>query len=418
MSDLSKENNPEILFEKAAKVFSRGLVKAIKSRGHDFIETNSEGSFVYDTDGTRYIDCFSGASTYNLGRKNPVLMETLKLVSHEVDQGVFLMISEQKARLAAKLADFVPGNLDCSLMQVVRGEAFDAACKVARGYTGRANLVSVDGGWYGETGFAVNLSQRSDHEQFGNPMPETHTIPYGDLAALKTVINRKTAAVILETIQAENHCRSIDGKYLKEIRAQCDRKGALLIIDETQTGFGRTGCRFSFEHFDVQPDILILGEAMAGGIFPMSGIVFTAEVKNLFEDHPMIHLNTFGGHDVGCLVAIKALEMYEQPKPWENAVEKGLRLQKGLKMIMEKFPDFIKSVEGIGLLLSIGLPNREIALEFCRTAKEQGIVVVPGNVNNKSVILRPSLLISDGEIDFIIDAVSKTVSFIQTGKVR
>ena len=400
------------MLERAGRVFSTGLVDILKSRGHDFFEIDCEGSYLFDASGNRYLDCFTSGATYNLGRKNPELMHALREASREIDQGVFLMISEQKARLAEKLSKFVPGTLDCSLFQVVRGEAFDAACKLSRGYTARPGLVSVNGGWYGETGFAVNLSQRENLDLFGSPMPETYTIPFGDISALDRAVGRKTAAVILETVQAENHCRSVDKEYLKAVRTICDRKGALLLIDETQTGFGRTGSRFSFEQFDIQPDILVLGEAMSGGVFPMSCIVFTPEVKKFFDDHPLIHLNTFGGHDVGCLVAIRALEIYEKQMPWENAEKRGQQLLAGISAIAQKFSGIIQSVAGRGLLVSIRLQNPEMALSFCAKAKEQGVIVMPGKVDGSSIVLRPSLLVTKEEVDGIINSISKTTEMI------
>ncbi len=397
-------------FEKAAGCFSTGLVESLKSRGHDFLEADSQGAFLYDSAGNRYIDCFTAGASCNLGRKNPELLKALEAASLEADQGVFLMISAQKAELASKLSAFMPGHLDCSLMQVVRGEAFDAACKLARGYTGRAKLVSIDGGWHGETGFAINLSQRPDKGQFGPPMPEVHTIPAGDTPALESVVDKYTAAVILETVQAENHCRIIDKDYVKTIRRLSTEHDCLLIVDETQTGFGRTGKKFSFEHFDIQPDIVILGEAVTGGVFPMSGIVFTPEVKQFFEDHPLIHLNTFGGHDVGCLVATKALDIYDRLTPWKNAAEKGAYLFTGLTDIQKQFPEMVESVAGLGLLLSIRFSSPGSVLEFCAIAKEQGMFAIPGKVDRQSIVLRPSLLLSKKEADSIVECVSKTMA--------
>ena len=132
--------------------------------------------------------------------------------------------------------------------------------------------------------------------------------------------SRNTAAFILEPVQAEYHCRSVATDYLKHIRRLCDSTGTCLIFDESQTGFGRTGKKFAYEHHGIYPDILVVGEAITGGMFPMTAMVFTSKLKQFFDVHPLIHLCTFGGHDVGCLVAAAALDEYEQIKPWQNAL--------------------------------------------------------------------------------------------------
>ena len=281
----------EDLLAEAESLFSKGLVDSIRDRGHGFIEQGGEGAFMFDSNGNQYIDCLTSASTYNLGRNHKAIIGELQQASRETDQGLFVTTSEEKVALAERLSEFVPGPLNCLLMQVVRGEPFDGACKLARGHTGRGELIAIKGSWHGQTGFAVSLTDRDDRQDFGSTMPETRILEKEDVIG---AISKKTAAVIVEPVQVENHCRSLGRDYLQRLRAACDKRGALLIFDETQTGFGRTGRKFAYEALGVTPDILIIGEAITNGVFPMAGMLYTAELKNFFEGKVAIHIITFG----------------------------------------------------------------------------------------------------------------------------
>lgn len=415
MSTPEKNNEAvkDMLFEKAARVFSSGMVNMINSQGLGIIEGKREGSFVYDTEGKSYIDCYTSEGTYNLGRKNPKLTARLKKAINETDQGNFVMLSEEKALLARKISEFIPGPLECVLYGVTRGESMEAACKLARGFTGRPELVTVEGGSYGDGGFAISLSDRDDKKDFGALIPAIKVVPFGDINAAKAAVGNKTAAFILEPIQAENNCRAAGSEYLRQLRSLCDKFGAKLIFDESQSGFGRTGKKFAFENAGIYPDILIIGEAMTGGVFPMTAMVFTNELKNLFDVHPLIHLCTFGGHDAGCHVAIAALDEYEYLKPWENAAAIGEHLMDGLKDIISENKDTKISVNGQGLLLSMAFDSEDTAKTFCMRAIKKGILVKQGKVDRRSVVIRPSLTITEAEKDMILKGVKEAIKGIE-----
>jgi putrescine aminotransferase len=392
----------------AEQVFSRAMVQHLKSTGLDVIEDRREGPYLVDVQGRRYLDCFSSAATYNLGRRNQEIVDELQKAIRETDQGNFLIISEEKAALSAKLADFMPQSLNCFLFTVTRGEGMEAACKLARGFTGRGELITVDGGWYGHTGFSFTLSERRDKDELGCLIPDVKVIPFNDIGVAEKQISSRTAAVILEPIQAENHCRQVEEAYLRELRDLCDKNGALLILDESQTGFGRTGYKFAADYYNVYPDLMVIGEAMSGGMFPMCAMVFTERVKRFFDEHPLIHLCTFGGHDIGCRVACKALEVYEKTKPWENARVQGNKILQELTDIVKKSPH-VKEIRGMGLLISILFENEEIASKFCSAAKNRGVIFAQGEVSRASVLIRPALTISDKEVDIIVNCISRVL---------
>jgi acetylornithine/succinyldiaminopimelate/putrescine aminotransferase len=374
------------------------------------LECKREGAYIYDQHGNRYLDAHSSAGTFNLGRRPPELVTELKQALRETDLGNFPMISQEKAWLAKTLADFVPGSLECCVFSVTRSEAMDAACKVARGFTGRPELITVDGGWYGQTGFALTLSQREDRDAFGPLIPQVRTIPFGDFEAAAQAISSKTAAVILEPVQAENHCRTAAPAYLQTLERLCQERGALLVLDETQTNFGRTGARFAFEHSDIQPDILILGEALGAGMFPIAATILTQRVNAFLNNHPLLHLSTFGGADIGCRVAKRAIEIYDRERPWINAAAMGGKLLEGLREIAQQPDSPIRHVAGLGLLLSLDLGAPERARAFCKTAARHGLLIVPGEVARHTVVLRPCLTITDTQTQELLEAIKATAA--------
>ena len=404
-----KSRSVQDMFKAAEEVFSRGFVQAARKRGHGFLEGKREGSYVYDTEGKRYLDCYTSGGSYNLGRRNPEIVRRFKKAMYETDQGNFVMLSEEKAFLAKRLSEFIPGDLECVLFGVSRGESMEAACKLARGYTGRTKLLTVDGGSYGESGFALSLSQRKGKEQFGALIPDVSVIPFGDIEAARKAIGKRVAALVMEPIQAENHCRAADNGYYREVRTLCDLSGVKLIFDETQSGFGRTGRKFFFEHTGVVPDILIIGEAITSGMFPMTAMIFTPELKAFFDEHPLIHLCTFGGHDLGCRVAMASLDEYEHQAPWDNARVLGEKLLQELRKIAQGEGKTIVSVRGHGLLISLKFASEETALAFCKTAPDNGLLVNTGKVDASTVLLRPSLLLTGEEAGRIVEAVTKTL---------
>ena len=392
--------------DEAAALLSPGHVEALRALGHDFLEGRREGALLWDTTGRRFIDCAGGSGTFNLGRAPAAVAAELRAAMYETDQGNFPMISREKAALAQALAEFTPGHLDCAVFSVHRGETVEFACKLARGATGRQEILTLAGGHFGETGFALSLSERDDRADFEPLMPGLRALPFDDVDGLIESITDRTAAVIVEPLQVENHCRRVEERILRLLRRRCTRKGAALILDETQTGLGRTGRRFACEHAGVVPDALILGEALGAGVFPIAATVFTQQLNLFLNAHPMIHLSTFGGSDLGCRVALRALEVYRMEQPWIAAARSGALLRSGLERIAAQRPGVVRSVAGMGLCLSLDLGTPERARTFCREAAGRGVLLLPGKVAGNAVLLRPSLLISDDEVNEVVGALA------------
>lgn len=401
------EKATEGLLDQYAKLVSGAQVKRLRELGHDFIEVGRDGPYLIASDGRRFLDCHCAAGVYNLGRRNEEVAQALHQALAATDQGNFPMISKEKMELAERLAEFIPGKLECSFFSVVRGETFELACKLSRGFTGKKKLLAVEGCRFGQTSFAMSLSGGPEFENYAPLIPQTELLPFGDLEAAAQTIDKNTAAVFLEPVQAENDCRVLEASYLQALREICDRTGALLVIDETQTGLGRTGRRFAYQEAGIEPDILIIGEALGGGMFPIAATVYTQRINSFMNEHPLIHLSTFGGSDLGCMVAKRALEVYEKEKPWANAAKCGIQLKTGLVALIGQGP--IQAVNGAGLLLSLDLGNPEKATAFCRALAAEGVLAVPGELAKGSVVLRPALTIGDPEVKLLLQAVAAAV---------
>ncbi|HOE21230.1 MAG TPA: aminotransferase class III-fold pyridoxal phosphate-dependent enzyme, partial [Spirochaetota bacterium] len=210
----------------------------------------------------------------------------------------------------------------------------------------------------------------------------------------------------------ENACRKASEGFFKIIRQVCSSTGALMVIDETQTGMGRTGKRFAFEHYGIQPDILVIGEALGAGIFPIAATVFTKKVQKFMHKNPLIHLSTFGGHDLGCRVAYEALELYEKIKPWENAHAVGQYLLDKLFTLQRIYPDAMISVNGQGLVAALTLKNEDMANRANVKLAREGIFAVHAKVATDTILLRPALTIAKRDVDDIIRAIGKIIKSI------
>ncbi|MCK7477607.1 MAG: aminotransferase class III-fold pyridoxal phosphate-dependent enzyme [Candidatus Moduliflexus flocculans] len=256
------------ILNKYETYFSASHRAVLENRGHAIVEDRREGDCIYDLDGKRYIDCISSLSIHNLGRRPAAIVEELRKAIQETDQGNFPMISEEKATLAEKISRFVPAKLECTVFSVIRGESIDFACKLARGSTGRKELLAVDGSWFGQTGFAMSLSDRKDREIYGPLIPNVGQLPFGDIEAARKMITKTTAAVFIEPVQAENNCRQAGREYLQALRKFCTKKGALLILDETQSGMGRTGKNLPSRKAASSPMCWSLARPWAPACFP------------------------------------------------------------------------------------------------------------------------------------------------------
>lgn len=398
---------------KYGKLVSAARAKRLKALGHDFVEAERQGLHLHDTAGNKYLDCYCAAGIHNLGRRPEAVIAALRRSMHETDQGNFPMISREKAGLAEKLAAFVPGRLECSVYSVMRGEAFDFGCKLARGFTGRAEILAPTGSYFGHTGFALTLSEIPDKDDFAPLVPAMRMVDFRDPEDVRQAITNDTAAVIFEPLQVENHCRAWPAPIIEALWQRCGETGTLLGVDETQTGFGRTGRRFAFEALGLDPDFVILGEALGAGVFPIAATILTQRLNRFMNEHPLIHLSTFGGSDLGCAVGQAALDQYEHLRPWENAAALDARLRDGLEKLCAKHRRVLRDVAGMGLVWSLALTSPTRATSLCRQLAAHGVFAKPGEVATHTVVLRPPLTITEHDLRGLLGAVGEALAEVK-----
>jgi putrescine aminotransferase len=391
-------------------------VRVLKAAGLDIIEAKRSGPWVWDVDGAKFLDCFTSAGSFNVGRRNPRVVAAAHAAIDHLDNGNFLLCSQAKAELAAKLAEITPGELSCTMFGTGGGEAIDFAIKLARGSTGRPQIVSTVNGYHGHTGFALSAAGRASFRQPFEPlMPEFVQVPFGDLDALSAAVDEHTAAVLLEPIQGEGGIVMPPPGYLAGVRAACDRAGGLLILDEIQTGLGRTGRWWASEHDGVVPDIMATAKSLGGSLVPISATIFTEDLREFLIPNPFIHLSTFGGSDLACAVALEVIAVIEETGLVEHAAAMGERLFAGLHAIAAARPEVITEVRGRGLMAGIQYAEDSLGPRMSYHMARHGVLAIYSGNLPSVMRLMPTLVIEEDEVDFLLEALGRAIDDLVSG---
>jgi acetylornithine/succinyldiaminopimelate/putrescine aminotransferase len=355
-SPFSQEDKARVVAD-FERYINTGQVAYLRAGHLDVIESERKGvTFVDPLSGRRMFDCFSSAGSFNVSRHNSkVLSELVEAVDH-LDMGLADDLSPSKLLLAERLTQLAPGDLNRVIFASGGGDAVDCAIKLARGATGRSGIVSTIKAYHGHTGFALSANGKPHYREYCEPlMPGVSFAPFNDLDAAKAMIGPETAAVIVEPVQGEAGIFIGTPEYLSGLRAACDKAGALLIFDEIQTGFGRTGKLFACEHSGVVPDILTLAKSLGGGLFPNAAVLLreTPLIMDYLTRNPRFHESIDGGSDLGCAVSLAVLSEIERMDLCFNAERQGKRLKEALKELQAENPRIIKDIRGIGLMVGI-----------------------------------------------------------------
>jgi putrescine aminotransferase len=385
-------------------------VRTMKAAGLDIIEHKREGVKVWDITGEKYIDCQTGSGIMNVGRRNPDIVEALKKALDTYDIGVFLLCSKPKADLAKKLAEITPGDLKCTIFGVGGGEANDAAIKIARGFTMKKEIIYTQRAYHGHTGFSLSAIGRDAYKEPFEPlMPGFIMVPFGDIEAIKKAITADTAAIILEPIQGEGGINIPPDDYLPQVRKLCDDHEILLILDEIQTGFARTGKMFASEHWGVVPDIMTVAKSLGGGIYPISATIFKEEIQDFFIPHPFIHLSTFGGSDLGCIVGMAVIDYIQKHDLAGHAEKMGIRFRTGLDALLKDYPSLLLEVRQSGLMIGLQYTNESIGPRMTKKLAERGVIAIYTGNDPSICRLMPPLVITPGEVDFVLNALAESM---------
>ncbi len=401
----------ETTFKRYENHVNPGMAQLVKFMGFESVETRSQGCYVETSDGTRYLDCYGGPGVFNFGHSPERIvarvreqLETMPLSSH-------ILLNPIAGELAERIAELTPGDLQYTFFCNSGAEAVEGALKAARASTGRDGFISTIGGFHGKTLGALSASGREVYREPFKPLvPGFEHIPFGDTDALANAVGEDTAAVILEPIQGEAGIIIPDRGYLTDARALCDEAGALLILDEIQTGMGRTGQTWACQREDVVPDIMTMGKALGGGVMPLGAFIARPRVWEIFDENPYIHTSTFGGNPLACAAGLGALELLEERDLRSAAVERGAQMLEGFQQVAADHDAMVEEVRGVGLLIGIQFSHEDIAGLLIAALAGRNILAAYGLNNPETIRFEPPLIISSEQVEEVIDGFAEALS--------
>jgi len=386
------------------------MADLLRFMGFESVEHHALGARVYDAEGVEYIDCLGGFGVMSLGHCSPPVIAAVRDQLERMAMGTRVLFPGAQAALARRIAEVTPGDLQYSFFVNSGAEAVEGALKLARFATRRTAIVAALEGFHGKTLGALSASGRAVYKAPFEPLvPGFVHVPFGDVDALDAAVDSSTAAVILEPIQGEGGVIVPPDGYLAAARAACDRAGALLILDEVQTGFGRTGRMFACEHEGVCPDVMTLGKALGGGVMPIGAFTARPHLWTMFAENPLLHSSTFGGNPLACVAGIAAIDTtVEQGLP-ERAATLGAHAKASLQRVADAHPDVIAAVRGRGLMLGVSFTDPDIGgLVIAGLAQRR--VLAAYTLNNPSVVrFQPPLVIEEELLDEVIRRLEDSV---------
>ncbi|ATO49939.1 ornithine--oxo-acid transaminase [Brevibacillus laterosporus] len=370
--------------------------------------SKAEGVWVEDPEGTRYLDMLSAYSALNQGHRHPKIIQALKDQADKVTLTSRAFYNDQLGHFYEKVATLT--GKDMVIPMNSGAEAVETAVKAVRRWAydskkvpaNQAEIIVCEGNFHGRTVTITSFSSADEYKRgFGPFTPGFKVIPYGDSKALAEAITPNTAAFLVEPIQGEAGIVIPEEGFLREARRLCDEHNVLLLADEIQTGFGRTGKMFATDWEGIKADMYIMGKALGGGVFPISAVAADSEVLGVFE--PGSHGSTFGGNPLGCAVAVAALDVLEEERLVERSLELGTYFMEKMREI--KNPH-IKEVRGKGLF--IGLELDTTARPYCESLKTLGLLCK--ETHDTTIRFAPPLVISKEELDWAIERIKQVLA--------
>jgi acetylornithine/LysW-gamma-L-lysine aminotransferase len=358
------------------------------------------GARLWDSDGRVYIDCAGAQGAGNLGHCNPAVADAIATQARTLISCPEMFYNDRRAELMARLVGIAPDGLRRVYLCNSGTEAVEAALKFARLVTGRRETIATMRGFHGRTMGALSATwEKKYREPFEPLVPGFRHVAYNDLAALDQAVTDQTAAVILEVVQGEGGVRPGTPEFLRGAQALCRERGALLIVDEVQTGFGRTGAMFACEHYGLKPDLLCLAKSMAGGL-PMGAVLMGERVGVLPSQ---VHGSTFGGNPLACAASLAAIDYLEANHLPEHAAELGTWFMARLARIQSPV---IREVRGLGLMVGIELKQK--VTPYLQALMADGVLALPAGLTVMRFL--PPLVISQAELAQAADAVEAVLT--------
>lgn len=367
------------------------------ARRNETVIARGEGCWLYDTTGRRYLDLGSAQGVTLLGHCHPALSQAIAAQAQTLISCPNFLYNDVRARFAAKLVEVLPPHLNHVFLANSGAEAIDGALKFARLTTGRTRTIAFRSAFHGRTVGAVSLTWEKKYREPFQPLLDVVHLPYNNLAKVDEALDESVAAVFVEIVQGEGGVNIGDGDFLRGVERLCRERGAMLVIDEIQTGFGRTGRWFGFEHHGLQPDMICLAKGLGAG-FPMGAIAYTECVQEKL--YVGAHGSTFGGNPLACAAGLAAIQTYQDERLIERAATLG---EFFLHRLREELADIalVREVRGVGLMLAVEL--RQKAGPYLKALMEEhGVIALPAGPN--VIRFLPPLIVTEEEIEIGVRA--------------
>lgn len=372
--------------------------------GTQLVIGRREGYRVWDLDGQELIDLHLNGGTFNLGHRHPEVVEALVGAAATLDIGNHHFASPERAALAHQLADLTPGELNFVVFASGGGEAVDVAIKTARHATGRRRIITLAAGFHGRTGLSGAAGADAGAAYFLSDLPDEFTkVPFGDAGRVADVLARgDVAAVLIETVPATYGFPVPPDGYLAAVKQLCAEHGALYIADEIQTGLGRTGRLWGVERFDVEPDILVTGKGLGGGMYPMSATVISKDAAGWLHENGWGHVSTFGGAEIGCRVARQVLDITTRPGVRHHVEKLIEHFRTGLGELRQRQPYLIE-VRQSGLVIGLRVDHPDGAVYLQQELFKRGVWAIASGFDQSVLQFKPGLLLDITLADTVLE---------------
>ena len=376
-------------------------VRFLTGAGIDLVIGRREGYRIWDVDGRELIDIHLNGGVYNLGHRNPEVIGALRQALETLDIGNHHFPSTERAALAERLVSLTPG-MQYAVFASGGGEAVDLALKSARRATGRRRIVAITDAYHGHTGLALAAGDEQAASSFLSTDPDVARVPFDDIEALALALQEPAAAVILETVPATAGFPRPSADYLPAVRRLCDDAGALYIADEVQTGLGRSGQMWAVGHFGVQPDILVTGKGLSGGIYPIAATLLNDRAGQWLQTDGWAHVSTFGGAEPGCRVADRVLDLTERAIPDLAAAIEAWR--EGLAALQRAYPQWVLEVRQTGLIIGVRFAHEAGGMLMTRLMFDQGVWAMFAGFDRSVLQVKPGLLMTAADREQVLAA--------------
>jgi putrescine aminotransferase len=378
------------------------------------VEVKGEGCYLFDQDGRRYLDCLGGYGVFSLGHRHPRVVQAVRDQLDSLPLSGKTFFSQRQADLAERLSQVSPKGIEFSFFSNSGAEAVEAALKFAKATTGRARIVATEGGYHGKTIGALSTTGRAKYRKRFEPlMPGVAFVPYGDTDAAVAAIDGETACMIVEPVQGEGGIHIPPDGYLRAIRTKCDAVGALLVMDEVQSGLARTGKMFGCDHEGVSPDVMTMAKSLGGGVMPIGATCFTRQVcDSMFSENPLLHTSTFGGNPLACAAGLAALDVIEDEGLVERSAKIGGYLKSRLADLAGKY-ELVSEVRGRGMMIGVEFAMDEVGELTIAQLVKRGMIAAYTLNNPRVIRIEPPLIMTEDQADFAVETMGEAIGETQ-----